>query len=117
MTGAEPAAAPFVETPAGERFFLNAVLTAPALIVLWPVLLRGVLRALGVLDGPSALLDPVPLLAERAGPYVAWLSVIPLWSCRRNLRMEMPSPARWTLWGFAAIHAGVIAWWLSAVTL
>lgn len=117
MSGGEPPAVPFVETPAGERFFLNAVLTAPALLVLWPVLLRGVLRGLGVLEGPSPLLDPVPALARQAGPYLAWLSVIPLWSCRRNLRMEVPSPARWALRGFVAIHAGVIAWWLYAVTL
>ena len=108
-------APPFVETPAGERFFLNAVLTAPAILVLWPVLLRGMLRALGALDGPSRLLDPVPMVAAYVGPWIAWLSAIPLWMCQRNLGMPLPSPARWTLRGFQAIHVGVLIWWLLRV--
>lgn len=109
--------APFVETPAGERFFLNAVLTAPAILVLWPVFLRGMLRSLGALDGPSRLFDPVPQVAAYVGPWIAWLSVIPLVSCERNLRMPLPAPARWTLRGFQAVHVGVLIWWMWSVFL
>jgi hypothetical protein len=106
---------PFVETRAGGLFFLNAVLAGPALLVVWPALLRGVLRGMGALAGPSPLLDPVPELAERVGPYVAWLSVVPLATTVYNLRMPLPSAARWTLRAFAALHMGVLAWWALAV--
>ena len=106
---------PFVETRAGGLFFLNAVLAAPALIVLTPLLVRGVLRGIGALEGPTRLLDPVPAVAAYAGPWIAWLSVIPLWTIVRNLRMELPAAARWTLRGFALLHAGVLGWWVSAV--
>jgi hypothetical protein len=114
--GDEPAGSePFVETPAGGLFFLNAVLAAPALIVLTPLLVRGALRGIGALEGPTRLLDPVPAVAAYAGPWIAWLSVIPLWTIRRNLRMELPAAARWALRAFALLHAGVLAWWVSAL--
>lgn len=103
---------PFVETPAGGMFFLNAVLAAPALLVLTPVLVRATLRGIGALEGPSPLLDPVPAVAGLVASYLAWLSVLPLWSCWRNLRMPLPGAARWTLIAFGAVHAGVLGWWL-----
>lgn len=106
---------PFVETTAGGFFFLNAVLAGPALIVLVPTLVRGLLRGMGALDRPSPLLDPVPAMAAYAGPWVAWLSVVPLWTSWRNLRMPLPSSARWTLRAFVLLHACVLAWWFSAV--
>ena len=106
----------FVETRAGGLFFLNAVLAAPALIVLAPTLVRGLLRGLGALEGPTPLLDPVPAVAAYAGPWIAWLSVVPLWTTWRNLRMELPAPARWTLRGLLALHAGVLAWWVWTVS-
>ncbi len=106
---------PFVETPAGGLFFLNAVLAAPALLVLAPVVVRGLLRGIGAIEGPTALLDPVPAVAAYAGPWVAWLSVVPLWTSWHNLRMPLPSPARWALRAFVALHAGVLVWWAWAV--
>ena len=102
---------PFVETRAGGMFFLNAVLAAPALLVLWPVTVRGVLRGTGALEGPSPLLDPVPAVAAQVAPYVAWLSVIPLVATVRTLRLELPTPARWTLRAFVLLHTGVLVWW------
>jgi hypothetical protein len=104
-------AEPFVETRAGSFFFLNAVLAGPALLVLWPVILRSLLRAAGLIDGPSRLLDPVPALAEHVGPYVAWLSVIPLVTTILNLRMPLPGAARWTLRALVAVHVWVLVWW------
>ena len=112
---AESPDSPFVETPGGERFFVNAVLSAPALLVLWPVLLGGMLRGAGALSGPSPLLDPVPAFADSVGPYVAWLSVVPLWTCARNLRLPLPRAARWTLILLVAVHAGVLVWWIGRV--
>ena len=29
----------------------------------------------------------------------------------RNLRMELPRAARWTLVAFGVVHAGVLVWW------
>ena len=106
---------PFVETSQGGLFFMNAVMAAPALLVLWPVLLRALLRGAGALEGPSPLLDPVPALARQVGPYVAWLSAIPLLTCRRNLGMSLPLPARWVLLAVVALHVGVLGGWLLAV--
>jgi hypothetical protein len=106
---------PFVETRAGGLFFLNAVLTGPALLALWPAFLRAVLRGVGVLRGPSPLLDPVPDLAVQVGPWIGWLSAIPLWSIVRNLGMELPAPARRTLYALALVNLGVLAWWVDAV--
>ncbi|MSR36514.1 MAG: hypothetical protein EXR95_07720 [Gemmatimonadetes bacterium] len=111
--GVTASAEPFVETRAGGLFFLNAVLAAPALVVLWPVLVRGGLRGIGALGGPSALLDPIPAFAAEVGPAVAWLAVVPLAATMRNLRMPLPTAARWTLRAFALMHAGVLAWWVA----
>ena len=113
--GPDPSVEPFVETPAGGLFFLNAVLAAPALIVLTPTLVRGILRGIGALEGPTALLDPVPAVAAHAGPWIAWLSIVPLVTTVRNLRMVLPTGPRWTLRAFALLHVGVLAWWAWAV--
>ena len=106
---------PFVETTAGGWFFLNAVLAGPALLVLWPVAIRALLRGTGALSGPSPLLDPIPAVAVHAGPWIAWLSVVPLVTTLRNLRLPLPAPARWTLRALAALHLGVLAWWVLAL--
>ena len=102
---------PFIETRAGGLFFLNAVLSGPAVLVLWPVLLRGFLGDFGTPGRVSALLEPVPALAAAVGPYIAWLSVIPLVTVLINLRMALPSPARWTLRALALVHLWVLGWW------
>ena len=105
----------FVETKEGELFFLNLVLAAPALVVLWPLLMGRLLRALGALDGPSRLWDPVPMVAAHAGPWIAWLSVVPLALAVKNLRMELPVAARRTLRALVVLHLAVLAWWVAAL--
>ena len=94
---------------------MNAVLAAPALLVLWPALLRALLRGAGALDGPSPLLDPIPEMARQVGPYLAWLSAIPLETCRRNLAMGLSTPVRWALRAFVTVHVGVLGWWVLAI--
>ena len=104
---------PFLETRAGGLFFLNAVLAGPAVLVLWPVLLRALLGGAGGRLG--ALLDPVPAVAAEVGPYIAWLAAIPLVTTLLNLRMPLPGAARWTLRALALVHVWVLAWWTLTV--
>jgi hypothetical protein len=106
---------PFLETRAGGLFFLNAVLAGPAVLVLWPVLLRALLGGPGAGGRLGALLDPVPAVAAEVGPYIAWLSAIPLVTTLLNLRMPLPGAARWTLRAFALVHVWVLAWWTLTV--
>lgn len=106
---------PFVETRAGGWFFVNAVLAGPTLLVLFPAAVRGLLRGIGAIGGPSRLLDPVPDLAARLGPYAGWLAVVPLITTLVNLRMALPAAARWTLRAFAVVHLGVLGWWALSV--
>ena len=62
-------AAPWVETRVGGWVFVSAILVAPPLMVALPLALRGILRSLGILSGPSAFYDTIPLVAAYAVPY------------------------------------------------
>lgn len=109
--GGEGRDVPWVETPAGELFFLNAVLVAPELIVLVPLLAGAVLRGLGLLQGPSRFIDPVPRVAAYVLPWVGWVLVVPLWIVWRNLRMDgVKAWARRALWGMLLLHAGFLTY-------
>lgn len=106
---------PWVETRAGGFFFVNAVLVAPELIVVVPLVAGAALRALGLLEGPSRFIDPVPRVAAHFLPWIGWLLVVPLWTTWRNLRMDGVKPwARAALWAMLALHAGFLAYtvWL-----
>ena len=100
---------PWVETSSGWLFFLNLLMVTPALVVLFPVVVGGFLRGLGLLGSEfSPYLDTIPLVVSYAVPYAGWLSLIPLVTIGRNLRMALPSAARGALWAFAAIHVLVL---------
>ena len=105
---------PWVETPEGERFFVNAVLVAPELIVVFPLAVGVALRAMGLVQGPTVFLDVVPWVAGHAIPYVAWLLPIPIWTTLRDLRVAS-ARVRVALIGFLALHSsflgyGVLRW-------
>ena len=105
---------PWVETPEGARFFVNAVLVAPELIVAFPFAMGVALRAAGLVKGPTVFLDVVPWVAGHAIPYVAWLLPIPIWTTLRNLR-GTSGRIRVVLFGFLALHLsflgyGVLRW-------
>ncbi len=101
---------PWVETRAGGLFFINALLAAPALMVLYPVALRGLLRVFAGLERPVPILDTVPLVAAYIAPVVGWLALpagaLALW----NLRMVDRRWARALLVLFVALHAGVLVY-------
>lgn len=101
---------PWVETPAGTLFFLNAVLVTPVAMVLFPLAVGAALRALGLLEGPSPLWDPIPAVAAHVGPWVGWLAAVPLALTARNLAIvDRPGP-RAALVVFLLAHLGVLCW-------
>ncbi len=99
-----------METPAGGLFFLNAVLVAPIGVVLFPLLLGWLLRGIGVVQGVSPLLDPVPAVAAYWGPWIGWLAAVPLALTIKNLTMvDRPGPRAWLV-VFLLAHVGVLCW-------
>lgn len=101
---------PWVETRAGGLFFVNAVLVAPVLMALYPWTLRALLRAAGILDRPSRILDPVPAVADHFIPVLGWLAIPAAWLVLKNLRIAQRPWARRALWAFLAVHAGTLVY-------
>jgi hypothetical protein len=108
----EREADPWVETRPGGLFFVNALLVAPVLMVLYPVLLRWLLGALTGFDGPSPILDPVPLVAAYVAPVVGWLALPAAGLVIWNLGTVDRRWARGLLWLFLATHVGVLVYTL-----
>lgn len=100
---------PWVETPEGARFFVNAVLAAPELIVFFPFVVGLALRVTGLVRGPTIFLDVVPWVAAHAIPYVAWLLPIPIWTTLRNLKVAS-GRIRVVLFGFLALHSSFLGY-------
>jgi len=107
--------APWVETRAGGLFFVNAVLAAPALMALYPWTIRWVLRATGILDRPSRVLDPVPAVADHVIPVLGWLAIPAAWLVLRNLRIVDRRWPRRALWAFLVLHVGTLGYTLVRV--
>lgn len=107
--GIEAAEEPWIETPAGGLFFVNALLVTPAAVALLPLLLGALLRALGLVRG-SVFFDVIPAVADHFVPYLGWVAVVPLWTVVRNLRMEMGSRPRVALAAFLVVHACVLTY-------
>lgn len=104
---------PWVETRAGGLFFINAVLVAPVFMVLYPLAVRMLLRALVGFEGPSPMLDTVPLVAAYVAPVVGWLAVPAAILVVWNLRLVDRIWARGLLWVFLASHVAVLAYTLA----
>jgi hypothetical protein len=107
---------PWVESRNGSLFFVNALLTAPLFIVLFPLGLGKGLRALGIAEGISSMIDVFPLLAGIVVPYAAWLLVIPVGLIVRNLRIEQARAPRLALVFFLLLHLAFLgyaaSWWI-----
>ncbi len=104
----EVAEEPWVETRPGGHFFINAVLVAPIFMALYPWTLRWLLRALGILDRPSRILDPVPAVAAHFAPFLGWLSIPAAWLVWKNLQEIDRDWARGALWIFLVAHVGML---------
>lgn len=116
-----PRPSPWVETKSGSLFFVNALLTAPLFIVLFPLALGKGLRALGVLDGISSMVDVFPILAGYVVPYAGWLLVVPIALIVRNIRMEPGRAPRIALAFFLLLHLAflgwTVSWWIAGGSL
>lgn len=107
----EPGAGePWIETPEGLLFFGNALLVAPELTVLLPLGVRGAARALGLLHGPSPVLDTFPALAAALLPYGGWLLLLPIALVVVNLRRERRRAPRLALLLFLLLHLGFLGY-------
>lgn len=94
-------------------FFINALLAAPVLMVLYPVILRWALRITGILNRPSRVLDPVPAVAAHFAPVLGWLALPALWLVLRNLKIIDREWARRLLFLFVLVHAGTLIYTVS----
>ncbi|MBT8395876.1 MAG: hypothetical protein HKO65_00350 [Gemmatimonadetes bacterium] len=101
---------PWVETRQGGWFFVNAVLVAPELVVLFPLALGALLGVIVPAREPSPFIDTIPFVASKAIPILGWLLVIPIWTTLRNLRMEGPKLSRFVLVGFLLSHISFLAY-------
>lgn len=81
---------PWVETPQGGWFFVNAVLVAPELVVLVPLILGSLLSLIAPEREPSPFLDTIPFVASKTIPLLGWLLLVPIWTTIRNLRLDGP---------------------------
>lgn len=104
---------PWVETRPGAVFFLNALLAAPVVMAVYPWMLRWALRAAGVLDRPSRILDPVPAVAAHVAPVVGWLALPALAFALYGLRIADRRWARVLLAAFALAHLGTLVYTVS----
>lgn len=104
---------PWVETRSGAVFFVNALLAAPVLMAVYPWALRWLLRAAGILDRPSRILDPIPAVAAHVAPLVGWLALPALAFSLYGLRLADRRWARVLLVLFAVGHGTTLFYTVS----
>ena len=101
---------PWIETPQGGWFFVNALLAAPGLVVLFPLVSGMLVSFLAPGREPSPFLDTIPFVASKASPFLGWLVVIPILTTVRNLRMDGLLLPRVALGFFLVLHLGFLGY-------
>lgn len=101
---------PWIETPSGGLFFVNALLVAPELVVLFPLTLQFIVGLLVPERAPSPFLDTIPFVASKAIPFLGWFLVIPIWTTVRNLKMETATLPRLALVLFLLLHLAFLGY-------
>ena len=104
---------PWIETPQGGWFFVNALLVAPELVVLFPLVAGLIVSFLAPGREPSPFLDTLPFVASKAIPFLGWLLVIPIWTTVRNLRMGGLLLPRIALGVFLILHLSFLGYTVS----
>lgn len=103
---------PWIETRAGGLFFVNVLLVTPAAVALLPLVLGGLLRAAGILEGPSRVFDTIPAMADYFVPRLGWLAAPAAWVAWKGLRLvDRPGP-RAALFVFLAVHLATVLYTL-----
>ena len=110
MTDRPEPEVPWIETPEGGLFFVNAVLAGPPLLALFPLALGKLLRLLGIVEGPSVLLDTIPTVAAHVAPWAGWVALVPLVTTAKNLAVARRPVVRLTLVFFLLLHVGVLVY-------
>jgi hypothetical protein len=108
--GSSAHAEPWIESRQGGWFFLNSVLVAPELVVLFPLVAGAVVSLLAPGREPSPFLDTIPFVASKAIPVLGWLLVIPIWTTVKNLRMPGRALPRMVLSVFLLLHLGFLGY-------
>ncbi len=101
---------PWIETRRGGFFFVNALLVAPELVVLFPLTLQFLVGLVAPHRNPSPFLDTIPFVASKSIPYLGWLLVVPIWTTLRNLRMEPLLLPRLALVFFLLLHLSFLGY-------
>ena len=101
---------PWIETREGGLFFVNALLVAPELVVLFPLALQLIVGLLASERNPSPFLDTIPFVASKAIPFLGWLIPIPIWTTVKNMRIESRIPPRLALGFFLLLHVGFLGY-------
>ena len=101
---------PWIETPQGGLFFVNALLVAPELVVLFPLTLQFLVGLITEERAPSPFLDTIPFVASKAIPFLGWLLVVPIWTTIKNFRMEPLILPRMALGVFLLIHTSFLGY-------
>lgn len=101
---------PWIETRRGGLFFINAVLAAPELVVLFPLTLRFLVGLISSERNYSPFIDTIPFVASKSIPFLGWLLVIPIWTCVKNLRIEPLFIPRATLIFFLLLHLSFLGY-------
>ena len=101
---------PWIETPQGGWFFVNALLVAPEMVVLVPLAAGLLVSFLAPGREMSPFLDTIPIVASKAIPFLGWFLVVPIWTTVRNLRMAGLLLPRIALGIFLAIHLSFLGY-------
>jgi len=101
---------PWIETREGMLFFVHALFVIPEYCVLFPLGVRTLLRASGLVSSPSVFLDTLPTLANHFLPYVGWILLLPIGLILKNFSAERARWRRGALAFFLLSHVGFLSY-------
>ena len=101
---------PWIETTQGGWFFVNALLVAPELVVLFPLVLGWIVGLVAPDRASSPFIDTIPFVASKAIPYLGWVLVIPLWTTVKAIRLPGLVLPRVALGFFLLVHLGFLGY-------
>jgi len=101
---------PWIESREGGWFFLSAVLIAPELVVLFPLLAGAIVSFLAPGREPSPFLDTIPYVAYEAMPVIGWLLIVPILATVKAIRLTTSRGPLLALGGFLLLHLSFLGY-------